>query len=72
MVFGLAKLGHVDVSLDSILVECALQHFVVLDELVLVLGLPLHFGVGEGVGKEGVHDPAVDGGCGALLDLLYL
>ena len=65
------ELGHVDVAFDSVFVEGGLQDFVVLDELVLVLGLPLDSLEGEGVRVEHVYDAAVDGARRALLNLLH-
>lgn len=56
-------------ALDSVFVEGALQNFVIFNELVLVLCLPLDPAVLEGAWEETVHDSAVYGRSGALLDL---
>ena len=56
-------------SLDTILVEGTLQDFVVLNELVLVLGSPLDSREWEGARVERVKHGTVDSTSGALLDL---
>ena len=68
----LHQLGDIDVPLDTILVEGGLEHFVVLDVLVLAFGAPLNTGEGERARVEGVHDCAVDGTSGALLNFSQL
>ena len=60
LVLCLGELADFDVALDAVLVEGVLENFVVLDEFVLVLGVPLDFAEGEGSRVEAVHDGAVD------------
>jgi hypothetical protein len=72
LVSRLLELGHVDMSLDSVLVERCLQNFVVFNELVFVLSLPLHSMEWESVRVEAVHNAAVDRSRGALLNLVYI
>ena len=68
-VLGLDELGNVDVPLDSVPVKGLLEDLVVLDELVLMLGVPLDSAEGEGVGVERVENCAVDSSRRALLNL---
>lgn len=69
LVLGFAELGHINMALDSILIEGSLQYLVVLHKLVLMFGVPLHSAVGEGARIQTVHDTAVGRSCRALLDL---
>lgn len=57
------------VSLDSVLVEGVLEDLVVLDVLVVELSSPLHLREIERAWVDGIHDLAVHGSRGALLDL---
>lgn len=59
---------YLDVLFDSVFVECILQDLVVFDEFVVELGAPLDLRDVEGAGVDRVHDLAVDGPGGALLD----
>lgn len=54
---------------DIIFEESILEHFVVLDELVIKLGSPLHLGQTEGTWVDGIHHLAVDCACCTLLYL---
>ena len=71
LVFGLDQLRNVDVSLDSVLLESCLQHFIVVDEFVFVLGATLYASVGERSRVEAIHDSAIDSARRALFDLRY-
>jgi hypothetical protein len=55
------------VALNSIFVECVLQDFIVLNELVLVLGVPFDLLEVERAWKYCVHDLAMHGPSSALL-----
>ena len=66
---SLHELGYIDMALDAVLIEGLLQHLVVVDELVLVLGTPLNSAECEGSRVERVQNGAVDGPSRALLDL---
>ena len=54
-------------ALNSIFVECALQDFIVLHELVLVLGIPFDLLEVECAWVNSVHDLAMHGPSSALL-----
>ena len=69
LVSSLLELGDIDVTLDSVLVEGLLENLVVLNEFILVFGIPLHLAEVESSGIEAVHHGAVHGSSCALLDL---
>ena len=69
LVFGFHQLRNVDVPLDPILLKGTLKHFVILDELVFMLGTPPDPTEGEGARVEAVHHATVDSASCALLDL---
>ena len=71
-VLGLDELADVNVTLDTVAVECLLQHLVVLHELVLVFGSPLDTAEWEGTRVERVQHGAVNRTCRALLNLSEL
>ena len=66
---SLDQLGDINVPLDSVLVESLLQHLVVLNELVLMLGSPLYFAECESTWVQRIKNGAIDSTCGALLNL---
>lgn len=68
-VAGLDQFGHIDVTLDTVLVEGLLEDFIVIDELVFVLCLPLYSFDWEGAREESVEHGAVNGTSGTLLNL---
>jgi len=70
LILGSTKNLHVDVSLDSILLESLLKHFVVIGELIIVLGIPLDLIKVEGAREDRIHNLAVNGASSTLLDLL--
>jgi hypothetical protein len=57
------------VTLNAVFVESRLEDLIVIDEFVLVLGLPLNPTIWECSRVQTVHDTAVDGGSGALFNL---
>ena len=69
LIFSLDKLINVDVLLHIVLGKRLLQHFVVLDELVVVLGSPFNLGHGNRARVDGVDDLTVNGTGSALLNL---
>ena len=58
--------------LDSVLVECVLEHFVIFNEFVVELGGPLHLREVERSWIYGIHHLAIDCSRGALLNLRKL
>lgn len=58
--------------LDSVLVECILEYFVILNEFVVELGSPLNLGKVESTWIDGIHNLAIDCSSGALLNLREL
>ena len=66
---GLDQFGHIDVTLDTVLVEGLLEDFVVLDELMLVLCTPLDSFDWESARVESVEYGAVNGTSSTLLNL---
>ena len=59
-------------SFDSILIESTLENFVVFNILVVKLSSPLYFIQIEGSRVDRVHDLAVNGSGGALLNFCEL
>ena len=72
MVLGLHELVDLDVSLNTVLIECALQDLVVLDEFILVLSIPLDLAKLKGSSVKTVHHCAVNRASGALFNLSQL
>jgi hypothetical protein len=69
LVLCLGELGNVDMTFNAIFVESGLKDLVVVDELVLVLCLPLNSTVWECSRVQTVHNATVDGGSCTLFNL---
>lgn len=69
LVLSLNQLGHLDMSLDSVLVKGLLEHFVVFDEFVVILAVPSDLVEAERFGIKRIQDSAIDRASGTLFDL---
>jgi hypothetical protein len=55
--------------LNTVLIESVLQHFVVIDVLVVMLSSPLNLSNSKSAWVDGIHDLAIDSTSSALLNL---
>lgn len=69
LVLCLNQLVDIDVPLDLVLGKRLLQNLVVLDEFIVMLCAPFHFGQRNSSGIASVNDLAVKGSSSALFNL---